>query len=507
MLINPYIFGPPVELLPTQGTFTLAQTIDLFEVSPAALVDVTDDFTSDNWTRIVGSGSPTFAVASGVGTATLSAGSSFLILQTTLGGALPLPQFWAEVELTQVGTAASGDERIGVGFTKDANNRIMAEWSKGTSNLYVSCRHNGGATSVVSVATSVTLTAGYRLGVSMCGNGVTVWTCAPAGTWSVRGTRDVTSIRDFTVSANYASFVPTLSFTGAGASTWKVDNFKAGRFGSAGLKDPMIVYRRDGSALMDSGKMVFTTTALHPTVSGGMGGGYTGVYRMDLDTYAWEQIGVVFMGRSSGTWNDLNLTGIEKADGTYKLFTATWGGVSGSALGIQSTDGAASDFSGSKIINMSALTVPTISGAVGWYDPSVIWDGSRYLMGYAATNALNFSPEKIYPLLAESSDLTTWTAIGNDSAQSSYEGPFMYQAGGSWFVIVSRRGSPVVYDATMANLGNVSAPLASDGNTIPHAVIVPHNSKRVLLTFSVARTANGYAERRDLLVWEANRYA
>lgn len=514
MIINPYVFGAgsALELTPLQGTFSKVATIDLFEVCPPSLVEVTDDFTSDNWTRTVGSGTPTFTVSGGQGTASLSSGSSFIVLQSTLGGSLTIPQFWAEIQIDQVGTGST-NERVGIGFTKDINNRITCEWERGTNQMFVSCRHNGGSTSVLSVASGVTISAGYKIGISMVSNMISVWTCAPGGTWAVRGSRDVSGIRDFRLATNYASFVPTLTFTGGSVSTWKVSNFKTGRYGSLGLKDPMVIYRRDGTPLIDGdGRVLFSTTALHPNVGTSTRGLYTAIYAIDLDTYDWEQVGVVFFNRESKIINDINFTGVEKADGTYQVFSATWANPSGTnptanAIKIQTGGASASDFVGSHILNMSDVTLPIPSGGAGWYDPSVVWDGARYLIAFAVTNSLTFSPEKFYPVLAESADLGTWTSLADDSAQSAYEGPFLYRANTSWYVLASRRGSPPVYDDAMSALGFMSAALDFDSDTIPHPILIAHGSKRKILTFSRTRSADGYSARRDLIIWEADRYA
>lgn len=513
MMINPYIFGSPTELLPTQGTFAQTQTIDLFEVAPSALLDFTDDFSSNNWTFTQQVGTPTFTVSGGVGNLTIPAGA-FGFLRTNQGGALTVPQGWMEVEVTQAGTATSGsDDRIGIGYTLDVNTRIMGEYNKRASTIQCAVRNNGGTTSTISILTGITLTAPFKLGVSLCGNIFTIW-YNQSGTWTVAGSRNLKGLRDLNTASNYANLLPSMLFVSDAASSWKIDNFKAGRFGSLGLKDPMIIYKRDGTPLLDgSGRLLLSTTALHPNVgaSPSTRGLYTAIYAIDLDTYAWSQVGVVFFQRSGQVWNDVNLTGIEQPDGSYAVFDATWGNPAGTstttnAIKIQAGSMAASDFIGTHLVSMADVTLPVPSGGLGTYDPSIIWDGSRYLMAYAVTNFLDFSTEKFYPVLAQSTDLSTWTSVGNDSAQSAYEGPFMYNAAGSWYMIVARRSNPAVYDNTMTGLGQVGAALVNNTDTIPHAVIVAHGSKRILFSFSVTRTANGYSSRRDLLVWESARY-
>lgn len=491
-----------VELTPIEGTFTQTASVDLFEVSPPALRDVEDAFDTNNFAVNNASGtSGTWTVTGGYGQMAMPGSASFMIL-THSDGELTIPQGWVEVEVLQSGTSSIAYDVIGIGWTSDSLNRVILEYDRrlGGGTLRFSVRHAGGTTQTYSVAGSQGLVWPARIGLSLSGTMLAAWKDTGGG-WTLVGTRDIASNRNMKLPANLAGMMPTLIFSSAGASTWRVDNFIAGRFGSTGLKDPKFVFRRDGSPLMMGSDLVLTTTALHP----GAGSGYQAVYKIDPETFDFEQIGAIFMSRDGRLENDLNLTAVELDDETWHAFAATWGGPSGDPLDVM--DGAFADVSGflvgTKGITLAPTTMPAVTGAAGTYDASVVWDGSRYLMGFAVTNELDFSPEDFRPCMAESTDLATWTLIGADYTKTAVEGPSMVIVNGIPYMIAAQRGSPIVYDAAMTQLGTMGLSPAFSGNTIPHIVLYRRGDVRVALTFGTGYSANGVNERRNLIVYEA----
>lgn len=504
-------FDPPQHQFPSQGIgeppphvgiFSLVQSVDLFEVSPPALREVEDGFATNNFTVTTASGADAaWSVTDGYGQMAMPSSPSFMIARHS-DGELTMPQGWVEVEVLESGTGTIEYDVIGVGWTVDTLNRVILEYDRRLSGgtLRFSIRHAGGATQTYPIAGSQGLAFPYKLGLGMSGGVLSAWKFT-GGAWTLVGTRDITANRDMKLAANLAGMKPTLAFSSSGTTTWKVDNFIAGRFGSTGLKDPKLVYRRDGTPLMIGDDLVLTTTALHP----GAGSGYQAVYKIDPATFAFEQIGAIYFDRGGKLENDLNLTAVELEDGTWHAFAATWGGPSGAPLDVVDGEFATyADFlEGSKVITMTATAMPAVTGAAGKYDASVVWDGARYLMGFAATDSLNFSPESFRPCMAESTDLATWTLVGADYAKSAVEGPSMAIVGGIAYMITAQRGAPIVYDSSMTELGTMGLVPAFNSDTIPHIALFRRGENRVALTFGTGYSANGDTARRDLIVYES----
>lgn len=467
---------------------------------PDALVYVNDDMSVTSLTRF------TALTESTPQTPTI-AGGQFTISHPSGGAKNSGFQEGADIGMCQAATSiqvvsrtgavdTNTYENLGVGIAKDSNNFILALWRRregahGTASIQV--KISGSSNFRGDVALSVAWTPPFELGFSLVANSLTFWQRPAGGAW--------TKITSYAVAATFN--FKTSSLTGWKPVFWLatessqsvafvLDNFKVGRFGSVGFRDPYVVVNEDGSPRITGSQVHLAATLTDPQASA-----YCGIFTLDLLTQTLTQTGILMVSRSGACQNDNAAQIIAYDDGTFRLFITTWGDAGGSASAIQilyKRETSLDLLSGANVVSsMAQLTLPFI-GSDGCYDPSVVKIGSLWYIAYTVGPA---APSTFYPALASSPDLVTWTGVGSDSASFPYEGTRIMSLGGQYWVMSASISKTNVYDLAMRKWGIMASFVQGSGSP-PHPTLVPYGQFIYQVTFdntlylSVANTLGHY---------------
>ena len=457
------------ELIPTELEFT-NETVTYDEVQPAALIDAVETFTTDTGQFTVehfaSDPEGTLVFTGGKGEITTPGGfSSTMCINTEH---LPtFPQNFVSVDIDNVVRAGgAGYLVVHTGLFYDGANSFFAEVNLDSSRNITGWALDNIVGGVVNVlASSATPITGpvTKLGFGQVGNTGSAWVMI-GGVWQILALTSTPHV-DFTpVGAMTGWHTGVAVWSDAAGSVVTVDNLTLGRMGGNRIRDQNWVFNEDGTPYVNANKLYYTGTVI---------GGAMGVFTLDMDTFAVQQVGAAMVARGGSYKTDINLSIVLMEDGTAKACTATWGnGFAGSIL-IQLHELA--DWA--ILSEMVLLTSPTtltlpglLTGSYGAYDPSLIWDGTRWIMGYSITENTNFSGN-FYPAMAYSDDLSTWVAIGQDTGTTTYEGSKLSRHRNHWYLTsggpTDPGNIPRVYDAeTMAYVGGVDVDLPS-GTTLP----------------------------------------
>jgi hypothetical protein len=507
-MCGPAFFRPAnlqAELGPTSLVFTQQASINPFDLQPSNLVFLSEPFTSDTgqFNRYTEATIGSTSVSGGQMTVT-HAGSQNTII--TEGADLTMPQAFVSINVDQAGNAASAYDNFGVGLVKDANNFLFASIDRLASIIRVQSKIAGSngffASSTKGFPTS------FKLGLSLVANSIGVWLDTGTG-WVLQVTYDHTARYDFRTVGNLTGWKAGFTVATGSSSAWKVSSFKAGRFGAVGMRDMTVATNLDGSPYITGNLATFLATA--PDQSGT---GYCGVFTLNLDTYAITQVGAIMVQRDGKIYNDLAASCVVNSDGSQRLLISTWGNGFGGALKVlYGALGSGNVLSGSNVVStLSQLTLPLGASGVGAYDPFLAYDSanSRWLLAYTITNNTSFSGNPFYAALAYSSDLSSWTLIGADSAAIGYEGTKLLRVNGAFY---NMAGGPAgsgnssrIYSASMTYLGALNATFSGGTVTQPHPMVFPYGDKQVLLTFDSTPYGIASFTWGRAIVHTANRY-
>ena len=492
----PY-FTDGTEYTPTGLTFAVVHTDDPGNVYPSSLVQFTDPFTSSSSLTVFtesGFTSATVTVTGGTATVAMSGKQEAILAETS--SSFSMPQLMVVNHIDSVSAGATGFNDTGVGIIKDVNNYLFAIYDQVNKVALVSIRVAG--TLTLLGQTSVTLTAPFRLGMSLVNDSVTIWAdtgsgFAPinlTGTGASGGSVNVSSYYDFAVAGNLTGYMAaTLTSENGGSSTWVYSGFGAGNFGTVCTRDMTLVVNKDGSPYNTSGGV----TTLSATCTDPVGSGYCGIFQYNLNTNVLTQVGVLMVERSSYIYGDLNAAVV--VDGsTYRVLMATWGNGFGGAINVEYEATATNVLSGANILSgMSNLSLPGVTGMgyinPGSYDPMMYYDSvnSRWQIAYVITKDTSFTGSPFFAASAYSPDLATWTLIGADTANEGYEGAKIIQAAGAYWIAVGgpagSGNSSRVYDASMTFVGSLNAIFNGGSQTQPHPMVFGVGNTEYLITF------------------------
>lgn len=509
-----YVCGPSffaggavrTEIAPLGLVFTQQASVNPFNLQPSNLVFLSEGFTSDTgqFNRYTEGTIGSTSVSGGQMTLTHVGTQNTII---TEGADLTMPQAFVSISVDQVGNAGSGYDNFGVGIVKDANNFILASIDRLNQEIRFQSKI-GGANAFFN-GFFKSFPSPFKLALSLVGNSIGIWLDTGSG-WAVQLSYDHTSRYDFRTVGNLTGWKPGFTVATGSSSVWKVSNFKAGRFGTVGLRDMAIATNPDGSPYLSGNLATFLGTAPDHT-----GASYCGVFTLNLDTYAITQVGAIMVQRDGKIYPDLAACCVVNADGSQRLLISTWGNGFGGVLkilyGVLSSGNV---LSGSNVVStLSQLTLPLGVSGVGAYDPFLAYDSanSRWLLAYTITNNTSFSGNPFYAALAYSADLSSWTLIGADSAANGYEGTRLLKVNGAFYNMVGgpagSGNSSRVYNASMTYLGALNATFSGGSSTQPHPMIFPYGEKQVLLTFDDTRYGGGSFTWGRAIIHTATRYS
>lgn len=500
---------PPVEVSPPSAiAFSRAKVISTFDVEPDALTFLTKDFGSSAGLATNGFG------GNGLGTLTVAGGSAQIVNTGTAimhtdvraGDDLTMPQVFVSVDVTarsssgsfiydhcRLGVSKGPADWFGVIWDKQANRFLLEQCVGGTITQW-----NGD---------TVTLNPPLRLGMSLVGNGIAVWTSNDSGaTWALRGRQILTAEPRTTSMTGLRPFFGSAK-SGSGTGSWTFDNLQAGRFGAVKMRDPSWVTEENGNLRSFAGKPRATVTCVDPN-----GIGYLGVIELDTATETIRQVGVLMEDRDGGIWNDLSGHLCRLSDDTWQLLNATWGNnpFGGGALNIMREVTAANISEGSHVVASTTISPPNVpSPNGGAYDPTCVRFGGEWWVAYTVVNPQTFVGENFYPALAKTTDWVSWTAISADETEPQNEGTKVLVSGGSLYVVTGGRGEQIVYDSGLTEIAsalNVNVALYSGSDTQPWPAIGAWGDEWLMLTFDNATSGGVAFTWGDLWLYRAPRY-
>lgn len=498
------------EKLPLALVFTQTDNIDYLDLLPANLIDMTETFASDTgqFTKYTEGTAGTTAIASNKMTVTHSSGArNDIVTQNAYG--LTIPQCWVEATINVVNTGGTGYDNGGVGLVKDQNNFLFASMDRINSNVRIQVKIGGTNTFIGSI--SQTWPTSFKLALSMVANSICVWIDVGSG-WTMRVSTDITSYYDFRTTGNLTGWKPGFTLAnGGGTSVWEFSNFRMGRFGTVGMRDQTIVTNENGTPYFPSADTVlFTGTGFDPR-----GTSYLGVWSLNLTTRAITQRSVIFIQRGGKSWNDLSAHIIWYSNGNRRLLVGTWGnGFGGVIQTLHALLNSGDILTGTNLVTTAAqITLPGQTGAnPGAYDAMAAYDAanSRWLIAYTLVTNTNFTGNPFYAALCYTTDWSTFTLIGADTANNGWEGTKLLWNNSQFFVLA---GGPVgygnssrVYNASMTYQGALNATFNGSASTQPHPMVFPYGAKQILLTFDNAKYGTANFTWGNVCIHEASRY-
>ncbi|MQW77917.1 hypothetical protein GHK92_18765 [Nocardioides sp. dk4132] len=291
------------------------------------------------------------------------------------------------------------------------------------------------------------------LGLALTGTHVTALTRGPGG-WTARARLDLAGHLD-TRDEDWLSTLGAASSTGA--HRW-------GRFGQLGLRDLRLATHADGTTYhLDDGRLLLTATSAGP---GFFDTAHTSVWALDPVTLGLAHRGDLFFRRpdAPGVFGDHACHLVRDGAG-WLLATSTWGDFDTSRpMRITLAESGADLTRGQHVLDTRPLEVPTTGvPAVGVWDPHLVRDGDRWLVGYVvATRYFRFGPA-----LATGPALDALTLRSVDTASRECEGTTLLRdpgAGDAWRLLASskdRQAYPVC-DLDLTRLGDLAAPYPSN---------------------------------------------
>ena len=507
---NPSPLGG-TEFEPCDLGFSKVVDSDYLEVAPAGLIANTETYTSD-------SGQVSHYTANTAGTVVITGGK----LQVSYANdatdktnidaintqSFTAPLAWVGGELAVSGTATTYSN-AGVGIAKDGSNYVMALAREKDNQVLIEARIGGGNAQFLGVV-SRTVPSSFKLGLAMVGNSATVWMDSGSGWQYVTGA-SLSSLYDFQTVGNMAGWMPsTFAASKGGAVTWTFDNLANGIHGGVGIRDQTIVTNEDGTPYHPTPDTVLFSASLPDA----RGAAYAGMFELDLTDYSYQQVGAIMVERDGKVHADLVPHVIYYPSGDRRILIVTWGNGFGNSIQVlHKLETSQELLSGVRIVSgMTQLALPQSGANPGAYDPMMVWDSanSRWLIAYSMTQRTDFSGSPLYAAAAYSTDLTTWTSLGVDTALG-YEGTKILYANSQYWILAGgpagTGNSSRVFDASMVYQGTLNAVFEGGTSTQPHPMIFPYGNKQVMISFDDVKHGSASFTWGNFLVYEAGRFA
>lgn len=384
--------------------------------------------------------------------------------------------------------------------TKDGDH-VLAAYDPDEGTVSIEVRRHG-RTTVVNES-QVRLEAPFGFAFVLCENQVTAVADSGEGWQPLVTERDgVSALVDFrdpeTLSA-YAFAYGTR--TEPGEVTLRT--VRAGAFGYTGLRDPHLVQRPDGSALVRDGKAYLTFTCA------GMGffqQAHWGVFTLDLsDLTSLQQVAQLYTRRDGLLLGDHAGQLIVGAGGQTIAGVSSWGDFAFDGVHVRHASTDADLTRGVHLLETQPFALPT---QVSSWDPSFTQIDDRWYVAFVESPSQD--PFTFHPALAVGEPGQPYdaglTLVGADDTMREGEGPIIQQLDGAWYVLASNKDAGVypVYDLEMKHLGSLEAPYVTN---IPHPQVVNlPGGGQLMVTFDGTQYGEevlGYGGHGDLVVMTA----
>ncbi len=418
-------------------------------------------------------------------------------------GKRPAAPFAAiEVSVVEVDSA---DVVVGlVGDAGDNGDEVLAVFSPANQRVSIEVRRNG-AVSVVA-ETAAELPPPFRAAFVLCENQVTALADSGQGWEPLVTDRDKVSAA---VDLRDPDRLAGLSYGyGARGSSGTVGlaGVTAGPFGMAGLRDPHLVQRPDGSAYVRDGKAYLTFTCA------GLGffqQAHWGVFTLDLtEPTELRQVAQLYTRRDGLVLGDhAGHLIVDEPEDRFVAFTSSWGDFDFD--GVHVRHGATTDdlLNGVHLLDTDQLQLPT---RLSSWDPAVTRIDNRWHVAFVESPSQE--PFDFHPALAAGEPGAAYdeglSLVGADTSLHQGEGTILKQVAGDWYLLASdgdKREYPV-YDLSMKRLGSLDAPYRTN---IPHPQLVERpGGGYLMVTFDgtqYGESVLGYGGHGDVLVMSTAR--
>lgn len=476
---------------PTDLEFNSESIDSFFDIQPDAFTEI-EEFSSDTgqFTEYTEGNPRTFTITGGVGKIINTSGTYGNNIEVISASSFDFPRIFVSYQVIDHPVSSSSYDNIGVGLVKDENNYIVASINSVSMNTRIQLRISG-LNYFLSGSSSYSWTSfPFEIGLSLIANKASFW-FKNGGVWEPLLTADVSSYYDFTAIGNLTGWRAGFQQATRYSAEWNYDNLKFGYFGGIAMRDQVFITNKDGSTYVDSSRYVYFTATVPSYVSVAV----CGIFKMDMNDYSYEMIGIIASQRNSYLYPDLNHHIIIDS-GTYRIFYATWGSKVDYGLTILYASTGTSPITNGKLTLISSydvLSMPgMLSGNSGAYDGMVAYDNdnSRWIMIYSIVDDYTDpSNSNWYPALAYSNDLTTWYSVSIDTHGSlfQYEGTTLVRfLGDLWFFAGGpyAGGEGRIYDKNLVYIGDLDITFIGSGTGFPpHPSCFIFDNEYYVLTF------------------------
>lgn len=388
------------------------------------------------------------------------------------------------------------------GLATDDGDNVLAGYDPVDGTVSIEVRRQG-RTTVVNEKL-VTLEAPFGFAFVLCENQVTAVADTGKGWQPLLTERDGVSalldLRDPATLSAHAFAYGTRTEAGEVA----VRTVRAGAFGYTGLRDPHLVQRPDGTALVRDGKAYLTFTCA------GMGffqQAHWGVFTLDLaDQTRLEQVAQLYTRRDGLLLGDHAGQLVVDEDGQTFVGVSSWGDFAFDGVHVRHATSDDDLLRGVHLLETEPLALPT---SVSSWDPSFTRVDGRWYVAFVESPSQD--PFSFHPALAVGGPgkpyHTGLELVGVDDTMREGEGPIIQQVAGAWHVLASNKDAEVypVYDLEMKHLGSLDAPYVTN---IPHPQVVNlPGGGNLLVTFDGTQYGEdvlGYGGHGDVVVMAAH---
>ena len=290
---------------------------------------------------------------------------------------------------------------------------------------------------------------------------------------------------------------------GAEGGRTRLDEVRAGPFGMAGLRDPHLVQRPDGTPYLRDGRAYLTFTCA------GLGffqQAHWGVFTLDLkDPTSVEQVAHLYAARDGRLLGDHagQLIVEDGSDGPATIaMNSSWGDFAGNGVAVRHVRTSDDLLSGLHLLRTQPLDLPTSDSS---WDPAAARIGDRWHVAFVESPSQD--PFDFHPTLAAGPSGAAYDEklelLGADTSLHQGEGTILQRVGSRWHLLASdgeAREYPV-YNLSVERIGELDAPY---GTNIPHPQLVQRpGGGWLMVTFNGTQFAEellGYGTHGDVVV-------
>lgn len=291
-----------------------------------------------------------------------------------------------------------------------------------------------------------------------------------------------------------------------------------GLFGQVGLRDLRLVTEADGSAYaapdLPDDHVLLSATSAGP---GAFSSAHCSVWSLDTVRLELTHRADLFFRRPSaahgaaGVFGDHAVHLVRDGDG-WLVATSTWGDFDrwrpGASVGVGLARSTADLTRGVHVLGAEPWPLPTTGlTSVGVWDPHLVRDGDRWLVGYVSASRFF----RFHPVLAEGRTLDALRLRAAEPRRTATEGTTLHRdprGDGGWLVLASdgrdgRRGQRERYPVFDLDLDEISALDAPYPTNIPWPTLVPSPTGLLLVGFDATPYGGpvvGYGSHGDVVI-------